>query len=93
MRTSASGESALLLLDVVQVLSREQVDYAIVGAMAASVYGVIRASRDADALLSISVPALTGLERTFRYGAHTVRSLENLLGDLVPQKDSGLELD
>jgi predicted nucleotidyltransferase len=66
MRTNASGESALLLLDVVQVLSKEQVDYAIVGAMAASVYGVIRASRDADALLSISVPALTGLERTFR---------------------------
>ena len=72
MRTSASGESALLLLDVVQVLSKEQVDYAIVGAMAASVYGVIRASRDADALLSISVPALAGLERTFRAaGFHT----------------------
>ena len=72
MRTSASGESALLLLDVVRVLGKEQVDYAIVGAMAASVYGVIRASRDADALLSISVPALAGLERTFRAtGFHT----------------------
>ena len=103
MRTNASGESALLLLDVVQVLSKEQVDYAIVGAMAASVYGVIRASRDADALLSISVPALTGLELTFRAagfrtelrrdGADTVRSLENLLGDHVHEKDSGLELD
>ena len=35
-------------------------------------YGVIRASRDADALLSISVPALAGLERTFREaGFHT----------------------
>jgi len=66
MRTSASGESALLLLDVVQVLGKEQVNYAIVGAMAASVYGVIRASRDADALLLISVPALAGLEHTFR---------------------------
>jgi hypothetical protein len=66
MRTSASGESALLLLDVVQVLGKEKVDYAIIGAMAASVYGVIRASRDADALLSISVPALSGLEQTFR---------------------------
>jgi predicted nucleotidyltransferase len=72
MRTRASGESALLLLDVVEVLGKEQVDYAIVGAMAASVYGVIRASRDADALLSISVPALTELERTFRSaGLHT----------------------
>jgi hypothetical protein len=72
MRTRASGESALLLLDVVRVLGKEQVDYAIVGAMAASVYGVIRASRDADALLSISVPALTGLELAFRAaGFHT----------------------
>lgn len=58
MPTSATGESALLLLDVVQVLSKEQVDYAIVG-----------------------------------YGADTVRSLENLQGDLVREKDSGLELD
>jgi hypothetical protein len=72
MRTSASGESALLLLDVAQVLGKERVDYAIVGAMAASVYGVIRASRDADALLSISVSALAGLEHTFRAaGFHT----------------------
>ena len=66
MRTSASGESTLLLLDVVQVLCKEKVDYAVVGAMAASVYGVIRASRDADALLSIGVPALSGLEQSFR---------------------------
>ena len=72
MRTSASGESALLLLDVVRILGKEQVDYAIVGAMAASVYGVIRASRVADALLSISVPALAELEQTFRAaGFHT----------------------
>jgi len=66
MRTKASGESTLLLLDAVQVLRAESVDYAIIGAMAASVYGVIRASRDADALLSISTAALSGLERSFK---------------------------
>jgi predicted nucleotidyltransferase len=66
MRTKASGESTLLLLDAVQVLRAENVDYAIVGAMAASIHGVIRASRDADALLSISTSALTGLERGFK---------------------------
>jgi len=72
LRTSARGESALLLLDVVQVLAKKQVNYAIVGAMAASVYGVIRASHDASAVLSISVPALSGLEYTFRAaGFHT----------------------
>ncbi len=66
MRTKSSGESALLLLDAVQILRAEHVDYAIVGAMAASVHGVIRASRDADALLSISASALSKLERSFK---------------------------
>jgi len=66
MRAKASGESTLLLVDAVQVLRASQVDYAIIGAMAASVHGVIRASRDADALLSIAVSALPGLERSFR---------------------------
>lgn len=66
MRTRASGESTLLLLDAVQILRTEKVDYAIVGAMAASVHGVIRASRDADALLSISTSALKDLEQSFK---------------------------
>jgi predicted nucleotidyltransferase len=66
MRTKASGESTLLLVDAVQVLRAAQVDYVIIGAMAASVHGVIRASRDADALLSITVSALPDLERSFR---------------------------
>ena len=48
MRTRRSGESALLLLDAIEVLAREQVGYAVVGAMAASVHGVLRASMDAD---------------------------------------------
>jgi len=66
MRTKGSGESTLLLLDAVQVLRAENVDYAIVGAMAASVHGVIRASCDADALLSIGATALSGLEHSFK---------------------------
>ena len=66
MRTKASGESTLLLVDAVQVLCAAQVDYAIIGAMAASVHGVIRASRDADALLSTTASALPDLERSFR---------------------------
>src|SRR5580698_6250266 len=65
MRTKASGESTLLLVDAVELLRAAQIDYAIIGAMAASVHGVIRASRDADALLSITVAALPDLERRF----------------------------
>ena len=64
MRTKASGESTLLLVDAVQVLCAAQVDYAIIGAMAASVHGVIRASRDADALLSTTASALPDLGLT-----------------------------
>lgn len=66
MRTQASGESTLLLLDAVQVLRAEKIEYVVIGALAASVHGVIRASRDADALLSVSTSALKGLEQSFK---------------------------
>ena len=52
MRTSRSGESALLLLDVVDRLLAQKIDYAVIGALAASIHGVVRASMDADVLLS-----------------------------------------
>jgi hypothetical protein len=79
MRTKASGESTLLLVDAVELLRAAQIDYAIIGAMAASVHGVIRASRDADALLSITVAALPDLERRF---AATGFSTELRRGDM-----------
>lgn len=66
MRTKASGESTLLLLDAVEILRAENVEYAVIGALAASVHGAIRASLDADALLSLGISALAGLERRFR---------------------------
>ena len=71
MRTSRSGESALLLLDVIEVLARQQVDYAVVGAMAASVHGVLRASMDADAVLSITTQQLGPLQERFRNAGFT----------------------
>jgi len=66
MRTRSDGESILLLLDAIQVLRAQNVDYAIVGAIAASIHGPVRASHDADALLSISTPALKDLEQSFQ---------------------------
>ena len=54
MRASRPGQSALLLLDVVELLRRENIDYLVIGAFALAVHGVVRASRDADALLQIS---------------------------------------
>lgn len=62
MRTSRSGESALLLLDVVDALASGGVDYAVVGALAASVHGAVRASMDADVVLSVDPREATTLQ-------------------------------
>ena len=53
MRTNGPGQSALLLLDVIGILNTLKIRYAVVGAFADSFYGVIRASMDADALISL----------------------------------------
>jgi hypothetical protein len=65
MRTQRAGQSALLLLDAIAVLKEEGIEYAVIGAMAASVHGSVRASADADALLSVTVPKLMTLSRAF----------------------------
>lgn len=79
MRAKGPGQSALLLLDVIGVLDRLHVPYAIIGAFAASFYGVVRASMDADAVVSLTpgksdVKALSeglqeaGLKTAYRQG-------------------------
>ena len=59
MRPRGPGESALLLLDVVDVLKAERIRYAVVGALAASVHGDVRASLDADVLITASQQQVT----------------------------------
>ncbi len=53
MRTTASVQSALLLLDIIEILNERHISYAIIGAFAASFYGFVRASLDADAVISV----------------------------------------
>jgi len=62
LRSKGPGQSALLLLDVIGALNRLHIPYAIVGAFAASFYGVVRASMDADAVISLQ-PNQTGVKR------------------------------
>ena len=64
MRATQPGQSALLLLDVVDVLREAGVRYAVLGAMAASVHGLVRASLDADAVAFIGVPQAAALHDT-----------------------------
>ena len=55
MRASAPGQSALLMADVAEFLATQGVRYAVIGAMAAAVHGVVRASLDADAVVTLQV--------------------------------------
>jgi hypothetical protein len=66
VRTSKGGQSALLLLDVVEILRSEKVDYAIIGAFALTILGVVRATTDVDALLFTTPGRLAKLEKPFK---------------------------
>lgn len=66
MRATGPGQSLLLLLDVVGVLEKQGIEYGVVGALAASVYGTVRATTDADAVVSASQSKLAGLVKVFR---------------------------
>jgi hypothetical protein len=50
-------------MEVVGLLRIEGIDYAAVGAIAASVHGVVRASLDADAVLRVTVQELGALQK------------------------------
>jgi predicted nucleotidyltransferase len=63
VRADGPGQSPLLLLDVAAVLGEQGIAYVVIGAMAAAVHGSIRATIDADALISVSVSKLARLER------------------------------
>lgn len=55
MKITGSGESSLLLLKIIKRLDRLNIPYAVVGAFAGSYHGTVRASLDADALISPKV--------------------------------------
>jgi hypothetical protein len=84
MRASRPGQSALLLLDVLEILRREKVDYLIIGAFALSVHGVVRASTDADALLQISLSGIKRLSRIFEVAEFQVTLRQGDANDPIP---------
>jgi predicted nucleotidyltransferase len=66
MRTKRAGQSALLLLDAAEILQREKIDYAVIGAFALSAHGVVRASTDVDVLLFTTPQHLVKLRARFQ---------------------------
>jgi predicted nucleotidyltransferase len=65
VRTERPGQSALLFLDVAEILTRENIDYLVIGAFALSAHGVVRASSDVDALLYVSYSRLVTASKIF----------------------------
>ena len=87
MKARGAGQSAYLLLDVSAVLAENDVEYAVIGAMAAAVYGAIRATTDADALLSVSVARLGQLEKIFKKAGFATELRRGDADDPVPALD------
>jgi hypothetical protein len=84
MRTSRDGQSALLLFDVVALLNKERIDYAVIGAIAASVHGVVRASVDADVVLSIAKQDIGILGDKFRAAGFSTEVRVGDFDDPIP---------
>jgi len=84
VRTIGPGQSLLLLLDVVALLEDQRIEYGVVGALAASVYGTVRATTDADALVSMSTPKLAALEKQFRKAGFTAELRRGDSDDPIP---------
>ena len=84
MKARRAGESAHLLLDVSAVLTENDVEYAVIGAMAAAVYGAIRATTDADALLSVSIAKLRQLEKIFKKAGFVTELRRGDADDPIP---------
>ena len=71
-------------MDAVAVLEIEKIDYAVIGAMAASLYGVVRASLDADAVMSLTVQEAPALEKNFRAAGFLATLNRGDLEDPIP---------
>lgn len=84
MRTRAKGESALLLLDVAAVLRSRSVPYAVIGAMAGAVHGVIRASVDADAIVSLAAAEAATLREAMADAGFSAELKRGDFNDPIP---------
>ena len=84
MRATRSGESALLLLDVIDLLTDQNIEYAVVGALAASIHGAVRASMDADVVLSVGVPQAEGIGQKLKTAGFQTELIRGDFDDPIP---------
>jgi hypothetical protein len=60
--TTNAGQATQLLADVASILNNQGIDYAVIGALAVAVHGVVRASVDADAVVAAAASQLRELQ-------------------------------
>lgn len=84
MRTNAPGQSALLMADVAGFLTAGSVRYAVIGAMAAAVHGVVRASLDADAVVVLQIREAHALRQSLIGAGYEATLRTGDLDDPIP---------
>lgn len=84
MRARGPGESAKLLVDVVDVLAARSIDYAVIGALAASLHGAGRASLDADLVVSGTEMEGTRIDEALKRAGLTSELRRGDLEDAIP---------
>jgi len=84
MRANAAGQSALLMVDVAESLATRGVRYAVIGAMAAAVYGVVRASLDADAIVALQIREAQDLRQSLIVEGYEVALRTGDIDDPIP---------
>jgi hypothetical protein len=84
VKATRPGQSALLLVDAIEILAREKIDYLVIGAFALSVLGVVRASRDADAVLEVSIGRFRKLKAVLERAGFSASLREGDEDDPIP---------
>ena len=72
------------MVDVAELLSKQGVRYAVIGAMAAAVHGVVRASLDADAVVSLQIQEATALRQSLIEDGHEAQLRVGDVDDPIP---------
>jgi hypothetical protein len=96
--TTSAGQSPQLLMDIKTLLEAQGVPYVAIGAIAAAVHGVVRASLDADAVISaceaVEHEIVRGLKEAGLHVEHRWADQEDpLLGVIVVTDSWGNEVD
>jgi hypothetical protein len=84
VRAQRPGQSALLLVDAIEILIQEHVEYAVIGAIALAVHGVVRASMDADALLYTTPRRLIEIHARFEQAGFGTELRQGDTDDPIP---------